>query len=105
MIIFGECKFDEIFGFKIWEIDFDLLMNENMLKDIIFKMMKQLLFLYEGRVKFNDFRVELFEEMFFVDDISRVKKCVDIIIDVIIKSINRNFDFKGYFFVGLLFYK
>ena len=36
---FGECKFDETFGSKIWEIDFDLLMNENNLKEIISKTM------------------------------------------------------------------
>ncbi|MFB9110630.1 GPW/gp25 family protein [Flavobacterium gyeonganense] len=102
---FGECKFDETFGSKIWEIDFDLLMNENTLKEIISKTMKQSLLLHEGRIKLNDLRVELSEETFFVDDMSRAKKKVDIIIDATIKSTNRIFDFKGYFFVGPLSYK
>ncbi|WP_163411310.1 GPW/gp25 family protein [Flavobacterium ajazii] len=102
---FGECKFDETFGSKIWEIDFDLLMNENTLKDIISKTMKHSLLLHEARIKLNDLRVELSEEMFFVDDMSRAKKRVDIVIDATIKSTNRNFDFKGYFFVGPLSYK
>ncbi|MBZ4043822.1 MULTISPECIES: GPW/gp25 family protein [Flavobacterium] len=102
---FGECKFDETFGSKIWEIDFDLLMNENTLKEIISKTMKQSLLLHEGRIKLNDLRVELSEETFFVDDMSRAKKRVDIIIDATIKSTNRIFDFKGYFFVGPLSYK
>src|SRR5687768_14173854 len=83
---FGECKFDETFGSKIWEIDFDLLMNENTLKEIISKTMKQSLVFHEGRIKLNELRVELSEEMFFVDNVSRAKKRVDIIIDATIKS-------------------
>lgn len=63
------------------------------------------MFFYEKRIKVNEFKVELLEIMYLVDDVSRVKKKVDIIIEVIIKSINRIFDFRGYFFVGLLFYK
>ena len=102
---FGECKFDETFGSKIWEIDFDLLMNENTLKEIISKTMKQSLVFHEGRIKLNELRVELSEEMFFVDNVSRAKKRVDIIIDATIKSTNRNFDLRGYFFVGPLSYK
>lgn len=102
---FGECKFDETFGSKIWEIDFDLLMNEDTLKDTISKTMKQSLLLHEHRIKVNELKVELSETMYLVDDINRAKKRVDIIITAIIKSTNRNFDFRGYFFVGPLSYK
>ncbi|MCP2025462.1 phage baseplate assembly protein W [Flavobacterium sp. HSC-32F16] len=102
---FGECKFDETFGSKIWEIDFDLLMNENTLKEIISKTMKQSLLFHEKRIKVNELKVELSETMYLVDDVSRAKKKVDIIIEATIKSTNRNFDFRGYFFVGPLSYK
>ncbi|MEO8236659.1 MAG: GPW/gp25 family protein [Flavobacterium sp.] len=102
---FGECKFDETFGSKIWEIDFDLLMNENTLKEIISKTMKQSLIFHEKRIKVNELKVELSETMYLVDDVSRAKKKVDIIIEATIKSTNRNFDFRGYFFVGPLSYK
>lgn len=102
---FGECKFDETFGSKIWEIDFDLLMNENTLKEIISKTMKQSLLFHEKRIKVNELIVELSETMYMVDDVSRAKKKVDIIIEATIKSTNRNFDFRGYFFVGPLSYK
>ena len=50
-------------------------------------------------------KVELSETMYFVDDVSRAKKKVDIIIEATIKSTNRDFDFRGYFFVGPLSYK
>lgn len=102
---FGECKFDETFGSKIWEIDFDLLMNENTLKEIISKTMKQSLLFHEKRIKVNELKVELSETMYLVDDVSRAKKKVDIIIEATIKSTNRDFDFRGYFFVGPLSYK
>ncbi|WDF61623.1 GPW/gp25 family protein [Flavobacterium sp. KACC 22758] len=102
---FGECKFDETFGSKIWEIDFDLLMNENTIKEIISKTMKQSLLFHEKRIKVNELKVELSETMYLVDDVSRAKKKVDIIIEATIKSTNRDFDFRGYFFVGPLSYK
>ena len=102
---FGECKFDETFGSKIWEIDFDLLMNENVLKEIISKTMKQSLLLHERRIKVNELKVELSETMYLVDDVSRAKKRVDIIIEATINSTNRNFNFRGYFFVGPLSYQ
>jgi phage baseplate assembly protein W len=102
---FGECKFDETYGSKIWEIDFDLLMNENTLKEIISKTMKQSLHLHEARIKVNEIKIELSETKFMVKDVNRAKKRVDIIIEATVKSTNRPFDFRGYFFVGPLSYK
>lgn len=102
---FGECKFDETFGSKIWEIDFDLLMNENTLKDIISKTMKQALLFHEQRILVKELNVELSEIIYLVDSVNRAKKRVDIIIDATIKSTNRSFNFRGYFFVGPLSYK
>ncbi|WP_281234449.1 GPW/gp25 family protein [Flavobacterium gelatinilyticum] len=102
---FGECKFDETFGSKIWEIDFDLLMNENGLKEIISKTMKQSLLLHENRIKVMELKVELSEVQYLVDNVNRAKKRVDIIIEATIKSTNRDFNFRGYFFVGPLSYQ
>ena len=102
---FGECKFDETFGSKIWEIDFDLLINENSLKEVISKTMKESLLFHEKRIKVNELKVEISEMMYLVDDVSRAKKRVDIIIEATNKSTNRSFDFTGYFFIGPLSYK
>ncbi|AWK05200.1 lysozyme [Flavobacterium crocinum] len=102
---FGECKFDETFGSRIWEIDLDLLMNENTLKENISKTMKQSLLLHENRINVNELQIELSETKYWVDNVSRTKKRVDIIITATIKSTNRGFDFRGYFFVGPLSYK
>lgn len=102
---FGECKFDDTYGSKIWEIDFDSLMNESILKETIAKTMKQSLQWHEGRIKLNELRVELTEERFMFEEVNRTKKRVDIIIEATIKSTNRSFNFNGYFFVGPLSYK
>lgn len=102
---FGECKFDETYGSKIWEIEFDLLMNENTLKEIISKTMRQSLNQHEERIKVNEIKIELSETKFMLKDVNRTKKRVDIIIDATVKSTNRPFDFRGYFFVGPLSYK
>jgi phage baseplate assembly protein W len=102
---FGECKFDETYGSKIWEIDFDLLMNENTLKEIISKTMKESLRQHEERIKVNEIKIELSETKYTVKDVNRAKKRVDIIIEATVKSTNRPFDFRGYFFVGPLSYK
>jgi phage baseplate assembly protein W len=102
---FGECKFDETYGSKIWEIDFDLLMNENTLKEIISKTMKQSLHQHEERIKINEIKIELSETKYLIKNVNRAKKRVDIIIEATVKSTNRPFDFRGYFFVGPLSYK
>jgi phage baseplate assembly protein W len=102
---FGECKFDETFGSKIWEIDFDLLMNENTLKEIITKTMKQSIKFHEGRITTNEIKVELSETKYMINNTNRAKKRVDIIIEATVRSTNRPFNFRGYFFVGPLSYK
>jgi hypothetical protein len=82
-----------------------LLINENTLKEVISKTMKESLLFHEKRIKVNELKVEISEMMYLVDDVSRAKKKVDIIITATIKSTNRNFDFTGYFFIGPLSYK
>ncbi|MGA9639370.1 GPW/gp25 family protein [Flavobacterium sp.] len=102
---FGECKFDDSYGSRIWEIDFDSLMNESVLKETISKTMKQSLQLHEGRIKLNELRVELTEECYVFEEVNRAKKRVDIVIEATVKSTNRSFNFNGYFFVSPLSYK
>lgn len=99
---FGECKFDESFGSRIWEIDFDLLMNENTLKEIISKTIKQSLLFHEVRIRVNEVKIELSETNYIIKESYRVKKKVDVIIEAIIKTTKRNFILSFYFFVGPL---
>jgi hypothetical protein len=67
--------------------------------------MKQSLSQHEERIKVIDIKIELSETKFMVKDVNRAKKRVDIIIEATVKSTNRPFDFRGYFFVGPLSYK
>jgi len=99
---FGECKFDETFGCIIWETDFDLLMNENTFKDIISKNLKQGIRLHERRITVNEIKVKVSETRTTIDYKITIKKRVDIVLNAIVKSTNRSFDFNAFFYVGPL---
>jgi phage baseplate assembly protein W len=99
---FGECKFDETFGSKIWDVDFDSLINENNLKETISQTMKQSLKLHEQRIITNEIKVELTETKFTIGDSTRTKKRVDIVLNATVKSTNRPFNFNGFFYIGPL---
>jgi phage baseplate assembly protein W len=99
---FGECKFNETFGCVIWETDFDLLMNENTFKDIISKNLKQGIRLHERRITVNEIKIKISETRTTVDYKITIKKRVDIVLNAIVKSTNRSFDFNAFFYVGPL---
>lgn len=99
---FGECKFNETFGCVIWETDFDLLMNENTFKDIISKNLKQGIRLHERRITVNEIKVKVSETRTTIGYKITIKKRVDIVLNAIVKSTNRSFDFNAFFYVGPL---
>ncbi|HEX8575427.1 MAG TPA: GPW/gp25 family protein [Flavobacterium sp.] len=99
---FGECKFNETFGCVIWETDFDLLMNENTFKDIISKNLKQGIRLHEHRITVNEIKIKVSETRTTVNYKITIKKRVDIVLNAIVKSTNRSFDFNAFFYVGPL---
>ena len=99
---FGECKFNETFGCIIWETDFDLLMNENTFKDIISKNLKQGIRLHERRITVNEIKIKVSETRTTVNYKITIKKRVDIVLNAIVKSTNRSFDFNAFFYVGPL---
>lgn len=99
---FGECKFDETFGCVIWETDFDLLMNDNTFKDLISKNLKQSIRLHEHRITVNEIKVKVSETRTTIENKITIKKRVDIVLNAIVKSTNRSFDFNAFFYVGPL---
>ncbi len=102
---YGECKFDESFGCKIWEMDFDLLSDQNTLKDrireaLIFSIKK-----YEYRLDLADVEVSITEaKSVSYNNNMRMKKKINIVVNGNVKKTNRPFNFYGYFFVGPLSY-
>jgi len=101
---FGECKFDETFGCDIWNMDFDFLMNENVLKKTISSALKKSIKMHETRLVLEEVEIEIKEHRIESMKSYRIKKKIDIAIIGKIAETNRDFNFKGYFFVGPLSY-
>lgn len=102
---FGECKFNEILGCKIWEMDFDLLTDQNTLKDKIKNHLKEAVKLHEIRLTLTEVEVTITEaKAASYNSNFRMKKKVNILITGHIKKTNRPFNFHGHFFVGPLSY-
>ena len=102
---FGECKFDEIFGCKIWETDFDLLSDQNTLKDRIREDLKEAVKLHEYRLELTEIDISITEsKASSYNNGLRMKKKVNVVINGNVKKTNRPFNFYGYFYVGPLSY-
>lgn len=102
---FGECKFDEAFGCKIWEMDFDLLSDQNTIKDRIREALISAIKKYEYRLDLTDIEVTITEaKAASYNNNMRMKKKVNIVVNGNVKKTNRAFNFYGYFFVGPLSY-
>ncbi len=102
---FGECKFDEMFGCKIWEMDFDLLSDQNTLKDKIRDALKIAIKTYEYRLDVTEIEVNITEaKAVSYNNNLRMKKKVNVTVKGNVKKTNREFNFFGYFFVGPLSY-
>lgn len=102
---FGECKFNEIFGCKIWEADFDLLSYPNTLKDRIKNDVKVAIKMQENRLDLTEVEVSIGNvKAASYNNSYRIKKRITIEIKGFIKKTNRDFSFITKFFVGPLSY-
>lgn len=102
---YGECKFDESFGCKIWEMDFDLLSDQNTLKDRIREALVVAIKKYEYRLDLADVEVSITEaKTASYNNNMRMKKKINVVVKGNVKKTNRPFNFFGYFFVGPLSY-
>lgn len=102
---YGECKFDESFGCKIWEMDFDLLSDQNTLKDRIREALIMAIKKYEYRLDLADVEVSITEaKTASYNNNMRMKKKINVVVKGNVKKTNRPFNFFGYFFVGPLSY-
>jgi len=102
---FGECKFNEIFGCKIWEMDFDLLADHNTLREIIKDNLTLAIKLNESRIDLKEVVVTISEaQTASYNGSFRMKKKVIVSTRGFIKKTNKPFNFHGHFFVGPLSY-
>ncbi|SDQ16981.1 Gene 25-like lysozyme [Chryseobacterium soldanellicola] len=100
----GECKFDESFGSEIWEMDFDLLKSDNILKEFIGNSLKKAVVIHEKRLELKDVDVLINDHNIGTSGKKRMKKQVHISVKGLVLETNRPFLFQSSFFVGPLSY-
>ncbi len=102
---FEEYTFDEDFGSEIWETDFDLLVNANVLRERIKKSLAQQIRTYEKRLTNIDLNVELMESLSENTNKVRLKKYLYITIRGTIVKTDEPFTFNGDYFLAPLSYR
>lgn len=100
----GDCKFDQSFGTEIWEMDFDLLKSDNILKEFVGNTMKKAITKQEKRLQLHDVEVHVTDQNIGISGKKRMKKKVSIAVKGIVLETNRPFLFQNSFFVGPLSY-
>ncbi|KMQ67971.1 lysozyme [Chryseobacterium sp. FH2] len=100
----GECKYDETYGTEIWEMDFDLMKSDNILKEMIAETLKTSVAMHEKRIRLEDVEVSVNDHNLGTLGKRRMKKKVAILIKGLILETNRPFIFNNSFFVGPLSY-
>ncbi len=100
----GECKFDEEYSSDIWKIDFDLLTDENYLKNIFGDSLKKVILKYEKRLKVHELKVNIAYANLATSQNAKVKKCITIDIFGIILKTNIPYHYQDKFYVGPLSY-
>ncbi|WP_430907951.1 GPW/gp25 family protein [Maribacter sp. 2-571] len=102
---FEEYTYDEGFGSEIWETDFDLLINANVLKEQIKKSLAGQIRTYEKRLSDIDLNVELMESLSENSDKVRLKKFLNITIRGTIIKTDEPFLFRGDYYLAPLSYR
>ena len=102
---FEEYTYDDGFGSEIWETDFDLLVNANVLKERIKYSLTDQIVKYEKRLSNIDLNVELMERVSHNSHKVRLKKYLYITINGTIIKTDERFGFSGDYYLAPLSYK
>ena len=102
---FEEYTYDDEFGSEIWESDFDLLVNTNVLKERIKKSLTQQISTYEKRLSNVALVLDLKEHVSEESQKTRLKKYLNITISGVITKTNEPYRFTGDYFLAPLSYK
>ena len=101
---FQEYTFDENFGSEIWETDFDLLTNPNVLKEQIRNSLQDKISTYEKRLSNVKVQLYLGEDLSQKVEKVRLKKYLTIkVIGKVIKT-DEPYTFSGNYFLAPLSY-
>lgn len=102
---YGECKFNEIFGCKIWESEFDLLVPPKILKENLRKEVKDAVIKFEKRLEIQEVIISIDDsQSISYNKGKRIKRRVNVKIRGSVRLTNRPFQFYSHFFIGPLSY-
>ena len=96
--------YNETYGTEIWEMDFDLMKSDNMLKELIAETLKTSVTRHEKRLTLENVEVSIHDYNLGTLGKRKMKKRVTIAIKGLILETNRPFTFNNSFFVGPLSY-
>ncbi len=102
---FEEYVFDDDFGSEIWETDFDLLVNANVLKERIKKSLTNQIETYEKRLGNVNLIINLQEKLSENSSKVRLKKYLNITISGTLRKTNEPYYFSGDYYLAPLSYK
>ena len=102
---FEEYTYDDDFGSEIWESDFDLLVNTNVLKERIKKSLTKQLYRYEKRLSNVDLSIDLRENISENSNKVRLKKFLKITVTGVIVKTDDPYSFVGDYYLAPLSYK
>ncbi|AIY14431.1 MULTISPECIES: GPW/gp25 family protein [Cellulophaga] len=102
---FEEYVFDEGFGSEIWETDFDLLVNANVLKEQIKRSLTNQIETYEKRLGNTNLTINLQESVSENSNKVRLKKYLNITITGTLLKTNEPYYFSGDYYLAPLSYK
>ena len=102
---FEEYTFDKDFGSMIWETDFDLLINANVLRERIKSSLEKQIEIYEKRLGNVNLEVELMEKLTNTTNKVRLKKYLLITVSGSIMKTDEPFQFTGDYYLAPLSYK
>jgi len=101
---FKEYTFDENFGSEIWETDFDLLTNPNVLKERIKDSLQEKVVAYENRLSNVKVQLHLGEDLSQRVEKVRLKKYLTIVVKAKIIKTDEPYHFTGNYFLAPLSY-
>ncbi len=102
---FEEYAFDDDFGSEIWETDFDLLVNTNVLKERIKRSLRNQINTYEKRLSNVNLTIDLKEDISGKSNKIRLKKYLKIGITATIVKTDEPYSFVGDYYLAPLSYK
>ncbi len=102
---YGECKFNEVFGCKIWDSQFDLLVQPKILKENIKKEIKDAIMKFEKRLEVEGIDISIDDShSISYNKGKRIKRKINVKINGSVRLTNRPFKFYSHFFIGPLSY-